>query len=279
VYIQFSKPFNQQFPPRASPPKTTESRVYASERQQAILAKARLEGRVEVKSLADELDVTPETIRRDLTVMERRGLVQRAHGGAIAVDRLGVEPGVADRDAVYTDEKERIARRALEELPDGGSIIIDAGTTTSRLANMLPTHIELTVVTNSIPIAATLATRPNIQLHLLGGLVRSQTLAVVGTWPQDELATISVDVAFLGINGLTADRGLTTPDLEEARIKTLFIKSARRTVVLADHTKFGRQDFANVAPLNLIDTVITDSGIDNELRLEIELGGPDVIVA
>jgi DeoR family fructose operon transcriptional repressor len=102
---------------------------------------------------------------------------------------------------------------------------------------------------------------------------------MVGTWSQDALASISVDVAFLGINGLTGDRGLTTPDLEEARIKTLFIESARRTVVLADHTKFGREDFANVAPLSLIDTVITDSAIDSELLHEIELGGPDVIVA
>ena len=253
--------------------------MYASERHQAILAKARLVGRVEVKSLAEDLDVTPETIRRDLTVMERRGLVQRAHGGAIAVNRLGVEPGVADRDAVFTDEKERIARRALEELPDGGSIIIDAGTTTSRLASMLPTHIELTVVTNSIPIAATLAGHPNISLHLLGGHVRSQTLATVGSWSLDALSSISVDVAFLGINGLTLDRGLTTPDLDEAHIKTLFVASARRTVVMADHTKFGREDFANVAPLRAIDTVITDSGLDTELRLEIESGGPDVILA
>jgi DeoR family fructose operon transcriptional repressor len=176
-------------------------------------------------------------------------------------------------------EKERIARMALSEVPAGGSIIIDAGTTTARLAALLPQDIDLTVVTNSIPIAAVLATRPNIQLHLLGGHVRPLTLAMVGSWPDDALRTLSVDVAFLGINGLTPERGLTTPDLEEARVKTALVNAARRTVVLADHTKFGREDFAHVAPLSKIDTVITDSGIDNEHLLEIEMAGPDVVVA
>lgn len=253
--------------------------MYAPERHQAILVIARSAGRVDVKSLADKFNVTPETIRRDLTVMERRGLVQRAHGGAIPTERLGVEPAVADREAVNTAEKQRIAEAALTELPDGGSIALDGGTTTVRLAELLPTDIELTVVTNSIPIAALLATRPNIELHLLGGHVRNRTLASVGAWTDAELKKISVDVTFLGINGISAQRGLTTPDLEEARVKTALAKSARRVVVLADHTKFGREDFAHVLDLDCVDTVITDSGIDNEHVLEIELAGPDVVVA
>jgi DeoR family fructose operon transcriptional repressor len=253
--------------------------MYAPERHQAILAKARHQGRVEVRSLAEELDVTPETIRRDLTALERRGLLHRAHGGAIPIDRLSVEPDVTYREGMLSDEKERIARMALSEVPNGGSIIIDAGTTTARLAALLPQDIDLTVVTNSIPIAAVLATRPNIQLHLLGGHVRPLTLAMVGSWPEDALRSLSVDVAFLGINGLTPERGLTTPDLEEARIKSAFVDAARRTVVLADHTKFGREDFGHVAPLSRIDTVITDSAIDNEHLLEIEMSGPDVVVA
>ena len=253
--------------------------MYAPERHQAILDRAQRDGRVEVKLLAEELDVTPETIRRDLTAMERRGLLQRAHGGAIPLNRLGVEPDVADRENVSAAEKERIARAALNELPDGGSIILDAGTTTIRLAQLLPTDLELTVVTNSIPIAALLATRPNIDLHLLGGHVRHRTLASVGTWADDALKRLSVDVAFMGINGLSVDRGLTTPDLEEARIKRSLIDAARRSVVLIDHTKFGRQDFAHVADISEIDTVITDSGVDAEHVLEIELAGIDVVVA
>lgn len=253
--------------------------MYAPERHQAILAKARHEGRVEVRQLADQLDVTPETIRRDLTALEQRGLLHRAHGGAIPTDRISVETDVTYREGVLSAEKESIARAALAEVPEGGSIILDAGTTTARLAALLPMDTELTVVTNSIPIAGVLSTRPNIQLHLLGGHVRPQTLAMVGNWPVDALRSVSVDVAFLGINGISAERGLTTPDLEEARIKTAFVEAARRTVVMADHTKFGREDFGHVANLDHIDTVITDSQIDNEHLLEIEMAGPDVVVA
>ena len=253
--------------------------MYAPERHQAILAIARRDGRVEVKNLADEFDVTPETIRRDLTLMERRGLVQRAHGGAIPAERLGVEPSVAAREAVLANEKLDIARAALAELPDGGSIILDAGTTTVQLASLLPADIELTVVTNSITVATMLTTKPNVELHLLGGHVRNRTLAAVGPWTADALAGVSVDVAFMGINGITVERGLTTPDIDEARVKAALIASARRTVVLADHTKFGRQDFATVAPLSVVDTIVTDAGIDPELSLELELAGIDVVIA
>ncbi|MEY4039800.1 MAG: hypothetical protein RLZZ52_668, partial [Actinomycetota bacterium] len=125
-------------------------------------------------------------------------------------------------------EKERIARMALSEVPAGGSIIIDAGTTTARLAALLPQDIDLTVVTNSIPIAAVLATRPNIQLHLLGGHVRPLTLAMVGSWPDDALRTLSVDVAFLGIKRrhwstqhVALSSWRTTPNLVAKTLPTL----------------------------------------------------------
>lgn len=253
--------------------------MYAPERQQAILEIARRDGRVEVRWLAEHFAVTPETIRRDLTAMERRGLVRRAHGGAIPIERLGVEPAVADRDVLFTAEKERIAAAALGELPDGGSVIIDAGTTTARLAALLPTDIELTVVTHSIPIAAVLAAKPNIDLHLLGGHVRPRTLATVGSWTEDALRTISADVAFLGINALSVERGLTTPDLAEARIKRSLIDAARRTVVLADSSKAGREDFAHVSSLERIDALVTDAGLDADHATAFESAGVEVVIA
>ncbi|HLP23544.1 MAG TPA: DeoR/GlpR family DNA-binding transcription regulator [Microbacteriaceae bacterium] len=253
--------------------------MYAPERQQAILTRARRDGRVEVRSLAEDFNVTPETIRRDLTLMERRGLVQRAHGGAIPMERLSIEPPVADREGLLTSEKERIARAALAEIPENGSVLFDAGTTTARLAELLPTETNLTVVTNSLPIAAQLATRPNIDLHVLGGHVRQLTLATVGAWANETLRKVAVDVAFIGTNGITASRGLTTPDIEEARVKSQLIASARRTVVLADHTKFGREDFGVVAPLAAIDCIITDNELDAELAAEIEAAGVDVVRA
>ncbi|WP_448630194.1 DeoR/GlpR family DNA-binding transcription regulator [Cellulomonas soli] len=253
--------------------------MYAPERHQQILARARAEGRVDVASLAQELDVTPETIRRDLTALERHGLVRRVHGGAIPVERLGFEPGLADREGLFAGEKERIAKAALDELPDGGAVILDAGTTTVRLAEMLPTDRELTVVTHALPVATVLATRPGITLHLVGGTVRGRTLAAVGSWALRELAEIHADVAFLGANGLSVERGVTTPDLAEAAVKRALVDAARRTVVLADHTKIGRVDLALVAPLIRIDTVVTDSGLDPELADELEAAGPRVVRA
>lgn len=253
--------------------------MYATERQQEIVTRARLDGRVEVKDLADSLDVTPETVRRDLTALERRGLLRRVHGGAIPVERLGIEPAVADREGRMAGQKERIAKAALDELPDGGAVILDAGTTTIRLAELLPTDRELTVVTHALPIAMLLATRPSITLHLLGGTVRGRTLAAVGPWAERAMADVYADVAFLGTNGLTVERGLTTPDLAEAGVKRALVAAARRTVVLADHTKVGRADFAQVAPLTAVDTVITDSELEPDLAEEIEAAGPRVVRA
>src|SRR6478736_2287345 len=237
-------------------PGTDGGDVYATERQQQILAAARRDGRVDVASLATTLDVTPETVRRDLTVLERHGLVRRVHGGAIPVEQLGFEPGLAQREGLLSGEKDRIAKAALEELPAGGALILDAGTTTVRLAELLPTDRELTVVTHALPVATVLATRPGITLHLVG-----RTLAAVGTWALRELADIRADVAFLGTNGLSVEHGLTTPDLAEAEVKRALVANARRTVVLADHSKIGRVEFAHVVPLTAVDTVITDSGV------------------
>jgi len=252
--------------------------MYAPERHQAILDTAREWGRVEVAGLARDLAVTPETVRRDLTALERRGVLRRVHGGAIPVERLTAELGVHDRETHAADEKERIARAALDELPDGGSIILDAGTTTVRLAELLPLDRELTVVTHSIPVANALVDRPNITLHVLGGIVRVRTLAAVGEWTKSQVSEVFADVAFMGTNGLSVERGITTPDLAEAAVKRALITAARRVVVLADHSKFGREDFARVAPLSAVDTVITDSGLDSEFADDVENAGPRMVV-
>lgn len=244
--------------------------MYAPERHQAILATARAEGRAEVAGLARAFDVTPETIRRDLSVLERHGLVRRVHGGAIPVERLRSEPAVAVREGMLADEKRRIAQAALRELPDAGTIVLDAGTTTLRLAEVLPTDRELQVVTNSLPIAALLAERPTVTVHFVGGAVRGRTLASVGPWAERALADIHADIVFLGANGITPDHGATTPDLGEAAVKRALARAARRVVLLADHTKVGRSDFARIVGLDDVDLLITDSGIDADLAAELE---------
>lgn len=253
--------------------------MYAEERQQAILLKARTDGRVDVVGLAEELGVTTETVRRDLTVLERAGLVRRVHGGAIPVERLGFEPALSARVAVMTAEKERIAKAALAELPEEGSVIIDAGTTTGRLVEILPTDRELTVVVNSPPLAAALAVRSNLTVLMLGGRVRGRTLATVDDWALAPLARLCVDVAFIAANGVSAARGLTTPDVVEASVKRAMVGAARRTVLLADHTKFGNDCLARFADLSEIDVLITDTGLDDETAADAEQAGPRVVRA
>ena len=253
--------------------------MYAEERQQNILESARAAGRVEVNALSEALDVTPETVRRDLTILERHGVLRRVHGGAIPVERLGFEPGVEIRTELLVAEKERIAKAAVPHLPDEGTVLIDAGTTTLRLAERLPRDHELTIVTNSLGIATLVAQRPNLSLYLLGGRVRGQTLASVGSWVTDSLKDAFVDVAFIGTNGLSAERGLTTPDQSEAAAKRAMIKAARRSVVLTDHTKIGVAHFSRFADLADIAAVITDDGLDPETAAEIEALGPEVVLA
>lgn len=240
---------------------------------------ARADGRVDVTTLADTLRVTAETIRRDLTTLERAGVLRRVHGGAIPVERIGFEPALAARDSVLIEEKERIAKAALAEVPDEGAIILDAGTTTARLAQALPVDRELTVVVNSPVIATMLGTRPNLNVLLLGGRLRGRTLATVDDWALRPLADMYVDVAFLGTNGLSVERGLTTPDPAEAAVKRAMIGSARRTIVLADHTKIGNDYLARFGTLADLDLLITDAGLDDDLVTDVEAAGLRVVRA
>lgn len=253
--------------------------MYAEERQQEIVRRARAEGRVDVVALAEAFGVTAETIRRDLTVLERSGVLRRVHGGAIPVERLGFEPALATRDAVLISEKERIAKAALAEIPEDGAIILDAGTTTARLSELLPADRELTVVVNSPVLAATLGLKPNLTVLLLGGRVRGKTLATVDDWALRPLADMYVDVAFMGANGISVERGMTTPDPAEAAVKRAMIAAARRVVLLADHTKIGNDYLAKFGALADLDLLITDNGLDEDLAAEVEATGVRVVKA
>lgn len=253
--------------------------MYPEQRQRQIAALAREHGRVEVSHLAELLDVTTETIRRDLTRLERLGELRRVHGGAIPLDRLGFEPGIDTRAATMTAEKERIAKAAVQEVPEAGTILLDAGTTTLQLATALPTDRELTVVTNALDIARLLSARDNITLLMVGGRIRGRTLAAVDAWAAAMLRELYVDVAFMAANGISVERGLTTPDSTEAEAKRLMIAAARRTVLLADHTKVGNDTLVRFADLDRVDTLITDTGLDAGLLDELEQAGLRVVTA
>ena len=253
--------------------------MYAEERQQEILQVARAEGRVDVAALAEGFNVTAETIRRDLTTLERAGVLRRVHGGAIPVERIGFEPALAARDSVLIAEKERIAKAALGEVPADGAIILDAGTTTARLAQALPSDRELTVVVNSPALATMLGTRANLHVLMLGGRVRGKTLATVDDWALRPLADLYVDVAFLGTNGCSVERGLTTPDPAEAAVKRAMIGASRRCVLLADHTKIGNDYLARFGALSDLDVLVTDTGLNDDLAEDLESAGVRVVRA
>lgn len=253
--------------------------MYAEERQQEIAAQARALGRVDVAELALAFDVSVETVRRDLTALERDGVLRRVHGGGIPVDRLRQEHALPTRSTVMTAEKERIAKAALAELGGAGTVLLDAGTTTARLAELLPVDRELTVVTNALPIAVALSARPSTTVLVVGGRVRPRTMACVDATALAQLADLHVDVAFLGANGVSAARGLTTADPAEAAVKRAMVGCARRAVVLADRSKVGDDQFVRFAALEDVETLVIDDGLDPRQAAALEAAGPKVVLA
>jgi DeoR family transcriptional regulator, fructose operon transcriptional repressor len=234
--------------------------LYSAQRRQAILRTLATAGRVDVAAMAEELAVTGETVRKDLIALERQGRLRRVHGGAMPLQGLSFEPEVGSR-VEYADEKRRIAKAALAHLPRAGTILIDAGSTTARLAELIPPDHRLTVFTNTLPTALVLAGKPNVTVYTLGGRVRDVTLAEVDSWAARTLGEINVDVAFLGANGISPDRGLTTPDPAEAAVKHLMLRCARRRILLSDHSKINQVATHKYGELTDIDLLITDTGI------------------
>ena len=255
--------------------------MYAEERQEAIAALVISRGRASVAELAKAYDVTTETLRRDLAVLDKAGVVRRVHGGAVPVRALHlVEPGVGERESTRADYKDAIAAAATEFFPlSGASVLLDAGTTTARIAALVPTDRELVVVTNSVPIAARLAAFSSVSLQLLGGRGRGITQAAVGEQALRVLDTMRVDIAFIGTNAISTRHGLSTPDSEEAAVKRAMVRCANYVVVAADSTKIGREDFVSFAPISSVDTLITDSEISDADRTMLTDEGVEVVTA
>ena len=248
---------------------------YADQRKNHILDRLLSNGRVDATEVADSLGVTGETIRKDLIALERQGILRRVHGGAVPVQSLAFEPGVETRTE-YSTEKTRIAQAALAHLPNEGSVLIDAGSTTAKLVEMFPGDHELTVYTNTIPLAISLLTRPRLTVFTLGGRLRNKTFAEVGDWTVRALAEINVDVAFLGTNGISMARGLTTPDPAEAAVKRLMLGCAAKRVLLADHSKFGVVKGTKHGDLDDIDVLISDAGLTDDQYTQLRTAGIDV---
>ncbi len=253
--------------------------MYAEERHRTISEKARNERRVEVSALASSFGVSPETIRRDLSVLEQQGILRRTHGGAVPVEQLQFESEVAERLSRMSEEKASIAESALRFVPSRGTVLLDSGTTTGALARLLPAGRDLTVVTNCLPIASLLVSHPSVTVMIAGGRVRARTLAAVDDLAVRFLEDLVPDVTFVAANGVTSGRGLTTPNPAEAAVKRAMVRNGSRVVLLADHSKVGQEHFVRFAGLDEIDVLVTDSGLGDEHARELQAAGVEVVRA
>jgi DeoR family transcriptional regulator, fructose operon transcriptional repressor len=253
--------------------------MQADERQRRILARARSVGHVDVAEIATELAVAPETVRRDLRLLDEHGLVRRTHGGAVPVESAGFETGMAYRSSSHVPEKRRIARAAAERLADAETVFVDEGFTPQLVAEALPTARPLTVVTASLPTAAALSECPRATVLLLGGRLRGRTMAAVDHWATRMLGEMVIDLAYLGANGISREHGLTTPDPAVGAVKAQAMRAARRRIFVGVHTKFGVATFHRFAEVADFEAIVTDSALSAAEAHRYALLGPRVIRA
>lgn len=252
--------------------------MQADERQRTILALARDSGRIEVTAVAEKLQVAAETVRRDLKVLEGHGLLRRTHGGAYPVESAGFESTLAYRSQTRVGEKRRIAAAAVGWLSDAETVFIDEGFTPQLVAEELAgLDRPLTAVTASLPAATAMAASPTLSVVMVGGRVRGRTLATVDHWAVRMLADLVIDVAFLGANGVSRDRGMTTPDPAVGAVKSAAVRAARRCVFVGTHTKFNAASFYRFADIADFDALITDTGLSANEAHRYGVLGPQVV--
>ena len=243
----------------------------ARQRQTLILERVREQGAVRVADLVRALGVSDMTIRRDLELLHDRGLIEKVHGGAAAIEGSSLfEPGFTVKSSLMQNEKSVIAGSAVSMVAPGTAIAISAGTTTYALARRLIDVPGLTVLTNSVPVADVLSRdgRPD-QTVILSGGERTPSDALVGPFAVEVIRSLHVDTVFMGSHGMDYRAGFTTPNILEAETNRALIEASRRLVVLADHTKWGIIGISSVARLEDADTIITDSGLDPAARSQL----------
>lgn len=249
------------------------------ERHQIILKLLESQSSVRVTDLRDQFDVSKMTIRRDLSMLERKGLLRRVHGGAVNTRGSSYEPPFLSREAVNSEKKERIGQTAADLVQDGDSITLDVGTTTLEMTKHLQKKNNLTLITPSLHIANTLSQQPNMRLILTGGILRPGELSLVGKLSERTFDDFFVDKLFLGVGGISISAGLTEYNLEDALVKKAMLRSAKEVIVLADASKFEQIAFASVAPIDVISRIVTDTSLDEEVRLMLEAREIEVILA
>lgn len=254
------------------------SRAVSAHRRRNIVLATRDEGHIEVSDLAERLGVARETIRRDLTALELQGLVARDHGSAYALSGAGFETSLAFRSSRLVAEKQRIADAAIEQLGVAESIFLDDGFTPLLVAQRMVTlDRPLTVVTPSIPVATTLAVADGHTVIILGGAVRGRTVSTAGPWSADILGELVLDLAVIGTNGISPERGLTTPDPEVSALKAAALRCSRRHVFVGVHSKFGVDSFSRFADVADFEVLVTDRGLRSVDAARYGALGPEIV--
>ncbi len=245
--------------------------MLASMRRRQILEHLQQTGGMRLSELSRALSVSEMTIRRDLEFLQQQGLVERVHGGAVLRQRGTEEPGFAKKALLHQAEKEAIARRAAQLIQPGCAVALSAGTTTWHLARLLATRHDITVVTNSMSAWSEFrqVDNPDLTVILTGGEYLTPSNALVGPTAEAAIRSLYFDILFLGVHGLDPVAGLTTPNISEAETNRVFISRSRRLVVLADHTKWRTASLCTMADLSRIDTLITDSGLNEEAKKQL----------
>jgi len=258
--------------------------VLAIERRRALAAL--LEGNpvLTVEDLARRFDVSAQTVRRDFQYLEGRGLVTRTYGGAVSrsgdpLRTLSREGAFTTRETEQAAQKGAIARRALDLIVPGSTVIFDASTTVLGLARALPQDVELTAIVNALPVAMELSRRPNVVTTSIGGTIRQTSLSCTGPIAEAALRRLFADTAFISARGLSLQRGLTEANPAEAALKEIMMSNATRVVALVDSSKLGQTALSFFAPVGRVDALVTDDGADPAMLARLRETGLDVHVA
>ena len=253
--------------------------MFPAERRKYILELIEKQNSISVAELSHVLGVSDMTVRRDLRSLSRDGLLERVHGGALSRRGCSYEPPYVSRATKHVREKEIIGRRAAALVCKGDTVALDVGTTTLELAKALLHLTNLTILTASLHIANILREAPSLRLILTGGILRKQELSMVGHIAERTFDDFHVDKAFVGVGGLDIQAGLTEFNLEDMLVKKVMIANADQVIVVADSSKLGEVCFASIAPLSVVDILVTDACADPKTLEQLAANGVEVIVA
>ena len=232
-----------------------------------------------VTDLSERLQVSSVTIRKDLTELERAKKLYRSHGRAILINPYINNRNVNVKEKLCIDEKRIIGKVAASMITHDDSILIASGTTVHALARSIEADHKLTVITASLQVSELLSGQENIDIIQLGGMLRHSSLSVVGNYAESILSNFFCSKLFLGVDGIDLDFGITTTDMREANLNQVMMRTAQKTIVLADSSKLGRRGFSKIADMDEIDLIITDTNVQPTVAKRIEEMGIDLIIA